>query len=56
MDRRVKVNPPYASWIFTVYGGIKTTGDSDEPNAIARFVGGVTASAGVLDRLSQFIK
>jgi hypothetical protein len=47
--------PEMSIWIFTLYGGLQTSGDPDEPNVVARFVGGVTASARVLDRLSKFL-
>ncbi len=47
--------PEMSIWIFTLYGGLQTSGDPDEPNVVARFVGGVTASARALDRLSKFL-
>jgi hypothetical protein len=48
--------PEMSIWIFTLYGGLQTNGDPNEPNAVGRFVGGVTASARALDRLSQYLR
>jgi len=48
--------PEMSIWIFTLYGGLQTSGDPEEPNVVARFLGGVTASARALDRLSKFLR
>lgn len=43
--------PEMSIWVFNLFGGMKTSGDPHEPDAIPRLIGGITASQRVLQRL-----
>lgn len=43
--------PEMSIWLFRIFGGIRTSGDPHEPEAVVRVIGGVTASHRVLQRL-----
>ncbi|MCP3468184.1 hypothetical protein [Bradyrhizobium sp. CCGUVB23] len=36
--------PEMSIWVFQLFGGVRVSGDADEPEAMVRVVGGVTAS------------
>ncbi|NEU97023.1 hypothetical protein [Bradyrhizobium uaiense] len=43
--------PEMSIWVFQLFGGIRVSWDADEPDAMTRVVGGVTASHSVLQLL-----
>jgi hypothetical protein len=48
--------PEMSIWIFKIYGGLKTSGDPDEREIIGGLMGGLTASAGFLERMRGLFK
>lgn len=40
-------------WLFSVYGGVKLSGDPDEPKEVTSFVGAVTATKQTLAKLDK---
>lgn len=45
--------PEMSVWAFQLFGGLRVSGDAQEPEAMTRVVGGVTASQRVLRLLDD---
>jgi hypothetical protein len=45
--------PQMSIWLFSIYGGIRLSGDPDNPHEVTSFVGGVTATKQTLAKLDQ---
>jgi hypothetical protein len=45
--------PQMSIWLFSIYGGVKLSGDHDNPHEVTSFVGGITATNRTLAKLDD---